>query len=35
MATSGTMAMNQTLYKKLSYRPNRDLVLVALICHVL
>ena len=34
MATSGTMAMNQTLYKKLSYRPNRDLVLVALICHV-
>jgi len=34
MATSGTMAKNQTLYKKLSYRPNRDLVLVALICHV-
>jgi tripartite-type tricarboxylate transporter receptor subunit TctC len=34
MATSGTMAMNQTLYKKLPYQPGHDLVLVALICHV-
>src|SRR5215831_11605025 len=34
MATSGTMAMNQTLYKKLPYHPNQDLVLAALICHV-
>jgi tripartite-type tricarboxylate transporter receptor subunit TctC len=34
MATSGTMAMNQTLYKKLPYQPGHDLVLAALICHV-
>jgi tripartite-type tricarboxylate transporter receptor subunit TctC len=34
MATSGTMAMNQTLYRKLPYQPGHDLVLVALICHV-
>jgi len=34
MATSGTMAMNQTLYKKLPYHPGQDLVLAALICHV-
>jgi tripartite-type tricarboxylate transporter receptor subunit TctC len=34
MATSGTMAMNTTLYKKLPYEPGKDLVLVALICHV-
>ena len=34
MATSGTMAMNPTLYKKLPYEPGKDLVLAALICHV-
>jgi tripartite-type tricarboxylate transporter receptor subunit TctC len=34
MATSGTMAMNPTLYKKLPYEPGKDLVLVALICNV-
>jgi tripartite-type tricarboxylate transporter receptor subunit TctC len=34
MATSGTMAMNPTLYKKLPYEPGRDLVLAALICNV-
>ena len=34
MATSGTMAMNPTLYKKLPYDPGKDLVLVALICNV-
>src|ERR1700704_267148 len=34
MATSGTMAMNPTLYKKLPYDPGKDLVLVALICGV-
>ena len=34
MATSGTMAMNTTLYKKLPYDPGKDLVLVALICNV-
>ena len=34
MATSGTMAMNTTLYRKLPYEPGKDLVLVALICHV-
>ena len=34
MATSGTMAMNPTLYKKLPYDPGNDLVLVALICNV-
>ena len=31
MATSGTMAMNTTLYKKLPYDPGKDLVLVALV----
>jgi tripartite-type tricarboxylate transporter receptor subunit TctC len=34
MATSGTLAMNPTLYKKLPYEPGKDLVLVALICNV-
>jgi len=34
MATSGTMAMNPTLYKSLPYHPGQDLVLAALICHV-
>ncbi len=34
MATSGTMAMNTTLYKKLHYDPGKDLVLVALVCNV-
>src|SRR6266508_4877550 len=34
MATSGTMAMNPTLYKKLPYDPGHDLILVALICNV-
>jgi tripartite-type tricarboxylate transporter receptor subunit TctC len=34
MATSGTMAMNTTLYKKLPYDPGKDLVLAALICNV-
>jgi tripartite-type tricarboxylate transporter receptor subunit TctC len=34
MATSGTMAMNQTLHKALPYTPGKDLVLAALICHV-
>jgi tripartite-type tricarboxylate transporter receptor subunit TctC len=34
MATSGTMAMNPTLYKKLPYEPGKDLILVALICNV-
>src|SRR5947209_3711964 len=29
MATSGTMAMNPTLYKVLPYDPGKDLVLVA------
>ena len=28
------MAINPTLYKKLPYEPGKDLVLVALICHV-
>ena len=34
MATSGTMAMNPTLYKKLPYEPGKDLILAALICNV-
>jgi tripartite-type tricarboxylate transporter receptor subunit TctC len=34
MATSGTMAMNPTLYRKLPYEPGKDLHLVALICNV-
>jgi len=34
MATSGTLAMNTTLYRKLPYEPGKDLLLVALICHV-
>jgi tripartite-type tricarboxylate transporter receptor subunit TctC len=34
MATSGTMAMNPTLYKKLPYEPGKDLILAALIAHV-
>src|SRR5882762_8887727 len=33
-ATSGTMAMNPTLYTKLPYEPGKDLVLAALICNV-
>src|SRR5689334_6700636 len=34
MATSGTMAMNPTLYKHLPYAPGKDLVLVALLANV-
>jgi tripartite-type tricarboxylate transporter receptor subunit TctC len=34
MATSGTLAMNPTLYKKLPYDPGKDLTLAALICNV-
>src|SRR5262249_29269308 len=34
MATSGTMAMNPTLYKKLPYEPGKDLILAALVCNV-
>jgi tripartite-type tricarboxylate transporter receptor subunit TctC len=34
MATSGTMAHNPTIYKKLPYDPAKDLKLAALICHV-
>jgi tripartite-type tricarboxylate transporter receptor subunit TctC len=34
MATSGTLAMNQTLYKKLPYEPGKDLVPVALVAYV-
>src|SRR5262249_4430360 len=34
MATSGTMAMNTTLYKKLPYDPGKDLILAALVCNV-
>jgi tripartite-type tricarboxylate transporter receptor subunit TctC len=34
MATSGTMAMNTTLYKKLPYHPGKDLILAALVCNV-
>jgi tripartite-type tricarboxylate transporter receptor subunit TctC len=34
MATSGTLAMNPTLYKKLPYDPGKDLILAALICNV-
>jgi tripartite-type tricarboxylate transporter receptor subunit TctC len=34
MATSGTMAMNPTLYKHLPYEPGKELVLAALICQV-
>lgn len=34
MATSGTMAMNPTLYKALPYAPGKDLLLAALVCHV-
>jgi tripartite-type tricarboxylate transporter receptor subunit TctC len=34
MATSGTMAMNPTLYKQLPYEPGKELVLAALICQV-
>ena len=34
MATSGTMAMNPTLYKKLPYEPGNDLLLAALVCNV-
>jgi tripartite-type tricarboxylate transporter receptor subunit TctC len=34
MATSGTLAMNTTLYKKLPYEPGKDLIPVALICNV-
>ncbi len=33
-ATSGTMAMNPTIYKKLSYTPGQDLVPVALVAGV-
>ncbi len=34
MAISSTLAINTTLYKKLPYDPQKDLTLVALICHV-
>src|SRR5215467_110453 len=34
MATSGTLAMNKTLYKKLPYEPGKDLVPVALVAYV-
>ena len=34
MATSGTMAMNPTLYRKLPYEPGKDLDPAALICNV-
>ena len=34
MATSGTMAMNPTLYKALPYAPGKDLLLAGLVCHV-
>jgi tripartite-type tricarboxylate transporter receptor subunit TctC len=34
MATSGTLAMNTTLYRKLPYEPGKDLLLVAVICNV-
>src|SRR5262245_22978873 len=34
MATSGTMAMNPTLYKKLPYEPGKDLILAAVVCYV-
>jgi tripartite-type tricarboxylate transporter receptor subunit TctC len=33
-ATSGTLAMNTTLYRKLPYEPGKDLLLVAVICNV-
>ena len=33
-ATSGTMAMNPTIFKKLTYEPNKDLIPVALIAGV-
>jgi tripartite-type tricarboxylate transporter receptor subunit TctC len=34
MATSSTLAINVSLYKKLPYDPGKDLVPVALICGV-
>jgi tripartite-type tricarboxylate transporter receptor subunit TctC len=34
MATSGTLAMNPTLYKKLPYEPGKDLEPVALVAYV-
>ena len=34
MATSGTMAMNTTLYKTLPYHPGKDLLLVAVVANV-
>jgi tripartite-type tricarboxylate transporter receptor subunit TctC len=34
MATSGTMAMNSTLYKALPYHPGKDLILVAVVANV-
>jgi tripartite-type tricarboxylate transporter receptor subunit TctC len=34
MATSSTLAINVSLYKKLPYDPGKDLVPVALICSV-
>src|SRR5439155_10367246 len=34
MATSGTLAMNPTLYKKLPYQPGKDLEPVALVAYV-
>ena len=34
MATSSTMAINPTLYKKLPYEPGKDLQTVAMICGV-
>jgi tripartite-type tricarboxylate transporter receptor subunit TctC len=34
MATSSTLAINPTLYKKLPYEPGKDLIPVAMICGV-
>ncbi len=34
MATSTTLAINATLYKKLPYEPGKDLVMAAMICTV-
>jgi len=34
MATSSTLAINASLYKKLPYEPGKDLIMAALICNV-
>lgn len=34
MATSSTLAINATLYKKLPYEPGKDLIMAAMICTV-